>query len=296
MGKGKLSIIVIVFVAFVMFGKFAEKDKRFNDESKIETLKSVWKERTSQIDTEKYPSINESGWCGLSFGEQVTAEQSDFKKYLDKHKEDTLIATKSLPSSDLYGNLSGYKRLSCMEPENQHFLDKVGYYENQIELANKKNLERINSAWSYRISVDEMTQERSVYLSSKIGTTTRSMSFPYTGTESAIYFGCNKKSKWAYFWFSNQPNIVNDQTKSGYSLSKSRIRFDDALDSITMTQDWGSKFMHARYPDWLSNKLVGVDNVRLELHWHGEGRAVFSYDVSGFKSLYSDFIKECSAL
>ncbi|ELR67190.1 hypothetical protein C942_02698 [Photobacterium marinum] len=298
MGKGNFLIFATVIGGVIVYGMgLAEKDKTSNKVNEWDNqIELLWENRSSQINLGDYPNINKKNWCGLYFGNKSTPEQDDFEQYLKKYKSNTLSNTQGLPDADLYGNLDGYKKLSCMEPDNQVFIDKIAYYESKIKSKNNKNIERSKSAWSYRVSTDEMTQEKSIYLSSRVGTTIKPMSFPYTGTESAIYFGCNSKSKWAYFWFSNQPNIRNDQTKSGYSLSKSRISFDDELENITMTQEWGSKFMHVRYPDWLSKKLTGKDIVKLELDWHGEGRAIFSYDVQGFKPLYSDFVKECSTL
>ncbi|EPE5297877.1 hypothetical protein ACSIWU_004064 [Vibrio parahaemolyticus] len=296
MNKRTFIIFAVIVVGIVVYGGRSKKAAQDLGSNWAQQLDSLWEKRASQIDLTDYPNIKKSNWCGLYFGVEDTPEQADFKQYLDLYKEEMLSKTQTLTESDLYGNLDGYKKLSCMEPENSTFQDKVSYYESKIEVENSKQLAKSKSAWSYRISTDEMTQEKSVYLSSKVGTTIRPMSFPYRGTESAIYFGCDKKSKWAYFWFSNQPNIVNDQTESGFSLSKSRISFDNDLENITMTQKWGSKFMHARYPDWLSKKLTGKEIVKLELDWHGEGRVIFSYNVQGFKPMYSEFIQKCSTL
>ncbi|EJC7018017.1 MULTISPECIES: hypothetical protein [Vibrio harveyi group] len=296
MSKRNFLIFAVIVVGIAIYGTLATKSTQDAGANWAQKLDSLWEVRASQINLSDYPNISKSNWCGLYFGNEAAPEQANFKRYLDQYKKDMLSKTQTLAESDLYGNLDGYKKLSCMEPENLTFQNKVSHYKNKIEAENSKQLEKSKSAWSYRVSTDEMTQDKSIYLSSKIGTTIRPMSFPYTGTESAIYFACDKKSKWAYFWFSSKPNIVNDQTESGYSLSKSRIRFDNDLDNITMTQKWGSQFMHARYPDWLSKKLIGKDVVKLELDWHGEGRVIFTYNVHGFKPLYSEFTQKCSTL
>lgn len=296
MNKKKLAIATVIGGLIVY--NVAEKKESEPSSTDLwdSQMDALWAKRSKLIDLNDFPNITKKSWCGLYFGNKSTPEQDDFEVYLKQYKNNTLSEVQSLPASNLYGNLDGYKKLSCMEPNNKSFQEKTAYYENKIQAQNNKNKERSQSAWSYRVSTDEMTQKKSVYLSSKTSTTTRPMSFPYTGTESSIYFACDKSSKWAYFWFSNQPNIRNDKTESGYSISKSRISFDDNLDSITMTQEWGSKFMHVSYNDWLSKKLMDRSTVKLELDWHGEGRTIFLYDVQGFKPLYSDFIKKCSTL
>ena len=67
------------------------------------------------------------------------------------------------------------------------------------------------------------------------------MSFPYTKTKFLIGIVCNKNSFWAYFNFTKESNINDDKTKDWYNKIITRIKFDNNLENITLTQDWVSK-------------------------------------------------------
>lgn len=138
------------------------------------------------------------------------------------------------------------------------------------------------TAWNIFNSTDEMTEKKAIYLKSENGTTIHPMDYPYSGTESRIIFGCNDNDIWSYFWFSTKPNITNDVTEHGYSRSKSRIRFDNTLDTISLTQEWGSKFMHVIYASWFIDNLKQSSTVKLELNWHSQNNTIFEYNVHGF--------------
>ncbi len=201
-----------------------------------------------------------------------------------------------LPASEYLANAEGYETLSCMEPDNKIYQKKASDYNKLAKEAHQKSLEFKKSAWTVFESTDEMTGKTSVYLSSENGTTTRPMDFPYTGTRSSINLGCNANDIWSYFWFSSKPNISNDLTESGYSRSKSRIRFDNTLDTISLTQEWGSKFMHVTYENWFIDKLKQRKTVKLELNWHAQNNTIFEYNVHGFVPAYTNFKQKCSKL
>ena len=89
-----------------------------------------------------------------------------------------------------------------------------------------------------------MTGEFSAYATSPPVGPLKKMSFPYGDVTGRVTVGCNKDNEWGYFQFTKQPNIADDTTKDGYNLIRTRIRWDNVMDYVTLTQKWGSEFIH----------------------------------------------------
>lgn len=150
--------------------------------------------------------------------------------------------------------------------------------------------------WEQTTNVDEMTGEKTNYLLSPVTTNTKKMGFPYGNLASSMGFGCSKKGEWAYFWFKSSPNITDRQVESGYNTIKTRIKFGDVLDKISLVQDWGAETLHAQYPKWLIKHLKGKSTTMLELNWYGSPGTTFKYNTAGFDAAYKAFHESCKAL
>lgn len=139
------------------------------------------------------------------------------------------------------------------------------------------------SGWSFRESRDEMSGEVRVFAGSRLVEPVRRMSPPYQDVRAALYFGCDGGSEWAYFYFSEAPNLAKDETKSGYNLIETRLRWDESVESVQLTQDWGEKFLQFRGNDdsEIISKIRESGRVRLELSWYGQNQVYFDIPLSG---------------
>ena len=88
---------------------------------------------------------------------------------------------------------------------------------------------------------------------------------------------CNKNSFWAYFNFTKSPNITNDETKDGYNKIITRIKFDDNLENIGLTQDWGSKSLFIENVNAFLKSIENTNEITLELSWYGNSSVYFRY-------------------
>lgn len=144
-----------------------------------------------------------------------------------------------------------------------------------------KQIEPVKPSWTTSTSKDEMTGKFSAFTHSPSSYPTKTMGFPYADVKSWMGVGCNSESEWVYFGFNNAPNLSNTETKDKYNLIKTRISWDDNVESISLTQNWGAKFIHFRNDAGVILKIDASKTVLLELQWHGEQSVYFKYDLNG---------------
>lgn len=135
--------------------------------------------------------------------------------------------------------------------------------------------------WKNSSSQDPMTDEITWYAISPYVTSTSKMNFPYTGTEAWIGIGKDSKDEWVYIGFTNEPNLVNTKIGNGYNSVKIRIKWDDELTETTLTQTWGSKFLHFSNDHEIISRISKHNKVLIELEWYGNGKVYFEFPLSG---------------
>lgn len=150
------------------------------------------------------------------------------------------------------------------------------------------------ASWETTVDTDEMTGEVKAYAFSSSVQATKPMSFPYKGVTAWLGVGCSPKKSWTYIGFSSAPNVTNTETKSGYNQITTRIKWNDKVESIKLTQDWGAKSIHFSNDDIIIKKLAKSNSFMLELDWHGQGNRFFKFDLSGSSNALKTIGKECN--
>lgn len=148
-------------------------------------------------------------------------------------------------------------------------------------------------SWSTYSSADEMTGKVWHVATSPSVSPTEPMGFPYADVMSWITVGCNKESIWAYFSFSQAPNIANDETKSGYNLISTRIKWGENVSRVKLTQNWGGSAIHFQEGAAAIAKLRASSTVMLELDWYGQLMPRFSYSLNGSSAAISEIMDKC---
>ena len=148
--------------------------------------------------------------------------------------------------------------------------------------------------WRTFDSVNEMTGERSFYATSPPTYSTKPMSFPYTGVEASLTVGCSRDSYWAYVFFTTAPSLTNDETKDGYNLISSRVKWDDDLSTLYLTQEWGSKFLQFRNDEAVVEKIKISEEALLELHWHSQENVYFRFNLNGSTKAINEIFSKCN--
>lgn len=137
-------------------------------------------------------------------------------------------------------------------------------------------------SWSTFTESDEMTGEVQAYAHSPNTTATESLSFPYRGVEAWLGFGCDGQSEWAYVGFSKSPNLTNTEPQSGgYSTFKTRIRWDDRIKDVYMSQEWGDKFLQFQSDAVAIENMMNARTALFELSWYGSGTVYFRFTLNG---------------
>ena len=138
--------------------------------------------------------------------------------------------------------------------------------------------------WVVSSSTDEMTGKKSFYATSSITSPNRAMNFPYNDVKAWIGIGYNGENEWVYIGFTKRPNLTNTDTKDGYDLIKTRIKWDNSIETVSFTQRWGDKFIHFVDGEAAIEKIFKYGKVLIELPWYGEGSVYFEFSLRGSSS------------
>lgn len=151
------------------------------------------------------------------------------------------------------------------------------------------------SLWRTNTSSDEMTGKLKAFAHSPIVSPEKRMSFPYHDVNSWMGVGCDNDNEWVYVGFNHSPNISNDENQDGYSIIKTRLKWDEEIESIVLTQDWGAKFLNFKNDAQVITRIETSETVMLELKWHGEQSIHFEYPLTGSKKAISHIRNLCKS-
>lgn len=149
-------------------------------------------------------------------------------------------------------------------------------------------------SWSTFTSKDEMTGKLSAYAHSPKAYPSKKMGFPYSDVNGWMGVGCDSENEWVYFGFNSAPNLTKDKTKDGYSLIQTRIKWDGQVEDVSLTQDWGDKFINFRNGVSAISKISASSKALLELQWHGEQPTYFEYPLNGSSKAISEIRAKCA--
>ena len=141
-----------------------------------------------------------------------------------------------------------------------------------------------SAQWTTSTSKDEMTGELSSYAHSPATTATKRLDFPYRGTRAWLGVGCDGESEWAYVGFSEAPNLLDTSTKDGYDTFRTRVKWDQAVETMEFRQTWGAEFIHFQADETAIAKMATASTVLLELKWYGAGTIYFRFSLRGSSS------------
>ena len=137
-------------------------------------------------------------------------------------------------------------------------------------------------SWTISKDVDEMSGECSYYITSKSVRPLKPMHFPHWNVTANLVVEFDGNLEWIYLAFNTVPNLVGGELRDGYDEIGIRVRFDNSIEGITISHDWGSHFLYCEFPDFLLPKLVHSKTVLIELPWYGQGDVYFKFNLMGF--------------
>jgi len=141
-----------------------------------------------------------------------------------------------------------------------------------------------SAEWRTFSSEDEMTGETTWFAHSEQVTSNKKMEFPYHDTKAWLGVGTDGENEWTYIGFSNEPNISNDETQDGYSVIRTRVKWDEEIEKMSFTQDWGSKFINFRDNGYAITKIENSNTMLIELSWYGQDKVYFNFSLDGSAS------------
>ncbi len=159
--------------------------------------------------------------------------------------------------------------------------------------AETKKAKKVPS-WSTSTSKDEMTGKLSAHAHSPNTSPTKVMSFPYSDVSAWLGVGCKNGSEWVYIGFSKSPNLTNTETEDGYSVIRTRIKWNGKVENVVLHQDWGAKFLHFRDDASALAKIAASNTALLELQWHGQQSTYFEFTLNGSSKAISEIKAKCA--
>jgi hypothetical protein len=148
--------------------------------------------------------------------------------------------------------------------------------------------------WENTRSKDEMTGKRSSYAASPTVASKAPMAFPYQGTKAWLGVGCDKDSEWAYIGFTEAPNLNNTETEDGYNVIRTRFKWNETVETVTLKQKWGAEFIHFQNERSVISRIASTSVAVLELDWHGQRPVHFEFPLRGSSAALSKMRSECS--
>jgi zinc-ribbon domain len=150
--------------------------------------------------------------------------------------------------------------------------------------------------WRTSTSVDKMTGKRQVFATSPTVPPNETMEFPYRDVTAWMGVGCDGKSEWVFIGFSKAPNLTDTEAQSGgYSTFSTRIKWDESLQNVALTQEWGAEFLHFQDGRQGISKITASNSALLELKWYGQNHPYFNFPLDGAAASVTEMRKQCSA-
>ena len=135
--------------------------------------------------------------------------------------------------------------------------------------------------WEVTSDTDRMTNATQWFATSPTVSSMDPMSAPYNDTQAWLGVGCDGKSEWAYVGFSDSPNLTNTNIHNGYSSIYTPIKWDSKIETVTLTQKWGAKFLGFDSNKEAIKNIVDHKSVLLELSWYSSGDVYFKFPLDG---------------
>lgn len=147
--------------------------------------------------------------------------------------------------------------------------------------------------WTSFDSEDRMDGSVTYYSQSFVTRPIERLDFPYEDTYSRIIVGCDEYRSWVDFYFNNSPNLRNTSTENGYDEFSTRVKIDDDLERITLTQQWGSNFLSVKNDNQLIKDIKSGKTLLIELDWVGNGTVYFEYNLIGSSESINETLRNC---
>lgn len=124
------------------------------------------------------------------------------------------------------------------------------------------------------------------------------MHSPYEEVISHVGVGCKTNGLvWAYFGFSQTPNMLDDyNTEDTYqSVAHRIIYWDNKVDTISLTQEWNSPFLHVTDDVYVIYHLKKHYYATLDMSaWYGADKDIeFQYDLQGSTKAIDTIFSKC---
>lgn len=149
--------------------------------------------------------------------------------------------------------------------------------------------------WEMSTETDKMTGKRQVYATSPTVPPTTRMEFPYRDVKAWLGVGCSAKSEWAYIGFTKAPNLTDTETESGYNRINTRIKWNDSVQNMTLTQKWGASFLQFQDGRQAISRIISSRSSLLELQWYGQPGTYFSFPLDGASTAVEAMRKQCGS-
>jgi hypothetical protein len=170
-------------------------------------------------------------------------------------------------------------------------VSKLSVAPKEIEHAKKEPLSK--PSWSTSRSKDEMTGKISAYATSPIVFPKRQMSFPYSDVKAWLGVGCDGDKEWVYIGFNDSPNLLDTETEDGYNRINTRIKWNDAIENVELTQEWNANFLHFVNNAPAVTNILSSNTALIELKWYGQQPTYFEFSLNGSSKAISEIKKNC---
>tara|TARA_B100000902_G_C26815303_1_gene671227 strand:+ start:101 stop:559 length:459 start_codon:yes stop_codon:yes gene_type:complete len=130
-----------------------------------------------------------------------------------------------------------------------------------------------SNTWSIQEQKDDFKGTSIKYAISNPVKPNAPLDFPYEDMEAEFIKICDDTSMIIYF--TNDPNLLDGDLSDNYSTFYADVKLDGKFDSLTLRQDWGSKYLYIRN----TKKLINIDEFIIQLKHYG-GTRHYKFNLS----------------
>lgn len=152
--------------------------------------------------------------------------------------------------------------------------------------------------WKVTEGNDPMAESKTYYATSPMVKSLEGMRHPYSDVESWIGVGCSNKYYWAYIGYTNS-NFTGGEYKRGKTYHKTKIKYDDKLENITLFEgSSGRDHLEVYIKDerHFLRQIMSSNEVTTGISWHKMGDVWFKYPLSGSDGAIREVFEKCKAV
>ena len=134
-----------------------------------------------------------------------------------------------------------------------------------------------SNTWTIEEQKDDFAGTTIKYATSNPVKPNAPLDFPYQNLTASYIKVCGDKTR-GIIYFTEDPNLIDGELSDNYSTFNVDVKIDGKFDTISIQQDWGSKYLYIQYDNNI--RIRNADEFMIQLKHYG-GTRHYKFNLSG---------------